>query len=189
LAPDPERSKYANGTKKAWFFPDTQEKICAKCSAKTHVRNFFKHNQTKDGYHSWCKNCCKEGNNRSRAKKYSTFEGRITTFLSSCRKNAKHRNHACTITAKDLITAWQTQDGICAYTGRSMTTAPGEYNSVSVERIDNSIGYTAENTILVCNIANRMKSDMAGKVFFDVCRDVVRHLGGADGHLDVEFTK
>jgi len=70
-----------------------------------------------------------------------------------------------------------------------MTTAPGEYNSVSVERIDNSIGYTAQNTILVCNIANRMKSDIAGKVFFDVCRDVVRHLGGADGNLDVEFTK
>jgi hypothetical protein len=70
-----------------------------------------------------------------------------------------------------------------------MTTAAGEYHSVSVERIDNSIGYTAENTILVCNIVNRMKSDIAGETFFDVCRDVVKHLGDAEGNLDVDFYK
>jgi hypothetical protein len=70
-----------------------------------------------------------------------------------------------------------------------MTTAPGKYNSVSVERINNSIGYTAENTILVCNIVNRMKSDIPGEVFFDVCRAVVRHLGDLDGNLDVDFCK
>lgn len=70
-----------------------------------------------------------------------------------------------------------------------MTTASGEYNSVSVERIDNSIGYTAENIILVCNIVNRMKSDLEGKAFFNVCRDVARHLGDADGNLDVDFAK
>lgn len=70
-----------------------------------------------------------------------------------------------------------------------MTTAPSEYNSVSVERIDNSVGYTVENTILVCNIVNRMKSNISGEVFFDVCRDVVRHLGDADGNLDVDFAK
>ena len=87
------------------------------------------------------------------------------------------------------MTAWQTQDGICAYTGRQMTTAPDQYNSVSVERIDNAVGYTAENTILVCNIVNRMKSDIAGEVFFDVCRDVVKHLGDAEGNLDVDFTR
>ena len=70
-----------------------------------------------------------------------------------------------------------------------MTTAPGQYTSVSVERIDNSIGYTAANTILVCNIVNRMKSDIPGEVFFDVCRAVVQHLGDPDGNLDVDFCK
>jgi hypothetical protein len=189
LTPSPERSKYANSTKRAWFFPDTQEKICAKCSVKTHVNNFFKHHQTKDGYHSWCKKCCKEGNNRSRAKKYSTIEGRIPTILSSCRKSAKHRNNECTITAEDLMAAWQLQGGACAYTGRQMTTAPSEYNSVSVERINNLIGYTAENTIFVCNIVNKMKSDLHGEAFFDACRDVVKHLGDADGNLNVDFVK
>lgn len=189
MSSSPEQSKYANSTKRAWFFPDTQEKICAKCGIRSHVSNFFKHRQTKDGFHSWCKSCCKEGNKQSRAKKYSTFEGRVPTFLTSCRKSAKSRGHVCTITAENLLDAWQAQDGICAYTGRQMTTAAGEYNSVSVERIDNAIGYTAENTILVCNIVNRMKSDIAGKTFFEVCKDVVKHLGDADGNLDVDFCK
>lgn len=70
-----------------------------------------------------------------------------------------------------------------------MTTAANEYNSVSVERIDNNVGYTAKNTILVCNIVNRMKSDIPGETFFEACRDVVKHLGDADGNLDVDFCK
>lgn len=189
LSSGPERSKYANNTKRAWYFPDTQEKICAKCTLKLSTTKFFKHKQTKDGFHSWCKSCCKEGNQRSKIKKYSTFEGRVTTFLTSCRKSAKSRGHVCTLTAEDLLNAWQTQGGVCAYTGRQMTTAPSEYNSVSVERINNNVGYTADNTILVCNVVNRMKSDIPGETFFEVCRDVLKHLGDANGNLDVDFCK
>jgi hypothetical protein len=189
MAACPERSKYANRTKRAWYYPETQEKICAKCAIKTSVVNFFKHNQTKDGYHSWCKQCCKKGNEKSRAKKYSTFEGRITTLLRCCRISAIKRKQECTITSEDLVNAWQKQGGICVYTGYEMTTAPSQYNSVSVERVDNSIGYTAENTVLVCNIVNRMKSDIPGEIFFDICLAVVRHLGNANGDLDVDFSK
>jgi len=72
----PERSKYSNSTKRAWFYPETQEKICAKCESKLSITEFFKHKQTKDGFHSWCKQCCKKGNDRSREKKYSSFNGR-----------------------------------------------------------------------------------------------------------------
>jgi hypothetical protein len=70
-----------------------------------------------------------------------------------------------------------------------MTTAPNEYTSVSVERIDSSVGYTAENTILVCNVINRMKSDLPGEVFFDMCRAVTDFLGDEDGNLGVDFRK
>lgn len=155
----------------------------------SHIENFFKHNQTKDGHHSWCKSCCKEGNERSRLKKYSTFEGRISTFLSCCKRNSIKRGQECTITSDDLLSAWHQQDGVCAYTGIKMTTAPNEYHSVSVERIDNEIGYTPENTILVCNIINQMKSNIPGEVFYEFCRSVVKHLGDEDGNLDVDFSK
>lgn len=185
----PELSKYSNRTKRAWFFPETQEKICAKCGKMSHVENFFKHGQTKDGYHSWCKSCCKEGNLRSRLKRYSTFEGRVSTFLSTCRHSSIKRGQECTITREDLMNAWEQQGGICVYTGLEMTTAPNENHSVSVERIDNEVGYTPENTVLVCNIVNQMKSNIPGEVFYEFCRLVVEHLGDESGRLDVDFRK
>jgi hypothetical protein len=189
LTSGPECSKYANSTKKAWFFPDTQEKICAKCDTKTHVSNFFKHHQTKDGYHSWCKKCCKKGNNLSRAKKYSSFEGRIATFLSTCRKSAEKRKQICSITADDLKQAWEAQSGICVYTGWAMTTQANCPTTVSVERIDSKQGYTKENTALVCNAVNRMKSNFSGEFFYSVCQAVVTHLGDNNGELAVDFVK
>jgi hypothetical protein len=185
----PEHSKYSNSTKRAWFYPETQEKICAKCALKLSIAEFFKHKQTKDGFHSWCKQCCKKGNDRSREKKYSSFDGRIPTFLASCRKSAKKRNHICSITSKDLQNAWEAQGGICVYTGWAMTTQPNFPTSVSIERIDSKQGYTTENTVLVCNIVNRMKSDFSGKLFYSVCRAVVGHLGDDSGELGVDFCK
>jgi hypothetical protein len=187
LIPTPERSRYANNSKRAFFFPETQEKICAKCEAISHVSNFFKHKQTSDGYHSWCKQCCREGGRRSLEKKYSTFEGRVKTFLRCCRESSKKRGQEFSITADDLCAAWDAQGGICAYTGWEMTTQPNLPNSVSIERIDSGEGYTKENTIFVCNIVNKMKSNFPGEMFYSVCLAVVRYLGDEDGNLAVDF--
>ena len=52
---------YANKNKRAIYFPETNEKICAKCGEKKSVESFFKHSATQDGWHSWCKACCKQG--------------------------------------------------------------------------------------------------------------------------------
>jgi len=70
-----------------------------------------------------------------------------------------------------------------------MTTQPNSPTSVSIERIDSKQGYTAENTVLVCNIVNRMKSDFSGKLFYSVCRAVIGHLGDDNGELGVDFYK
>lgn len=185
----PIKSKYANKTKRAWYFPDTREKICAKCGVKTSVENFFKHNQTQDGWHSWCKPCCKEANRKSLEKRYASFEGRVTTFINSCRKSAQKRGNEFELTRQDFLDMWEFQGGKCAYTFIDMTTQSNSPFSVSVERIDNSIGYTKENTILVCNVVNKMKSDFPGELFYAICKAVVEHLGDADGNLAVDFEK
>jgi hypothetical protein len=178
-----------HGLRKAFYFPETNSKSCAKCGEIKDVSLFFKHHDTSDGFHSWCKPCCKEGNNKSREKKYSTFDGRISTFLSSCKKNSEKRKNEFSLTKEDLIEMWETQGGICCYTGIEMTTLPAKPNSVSVERVDNSIGYTRENTVLVCNEINAMKSAMDGKDFFYFCKAVVDWLGDENGELDVDFRK
>ena len=84
---------------------------------------------------------------------------------------------------------WEAQGGKCAYTFFDMTTQASSPYSVSVERIDSAIGYTKQNTILVCFAVNRMKSDFDPLLFYEFCRGVVKHLGDKDGKLKVEFRK
>lgn len=152
-------------------------KTCFKCKELKNVSLFFKHTQTSDGYHSWCKTCCNEGNIKSRAKVYSTIEGRAKIFLQSCKRSALKRNQAFELTIEDVVGFWNKQNKVCAYSGVEMTLEAGRLNTVSIERIDSSVGYTKENTVLVCNIVNRMKSDFKYEDFYQYCSHVALFLG------------
>ena len=170
------------------LYANTSTKVCYKCKVEQSVIFFFKHNQTHDHLHSWCKTCCKEGCEKSREKKYSTIEGRVPTFLISCRNSARKRGNEFSITASDLIGMWNTQGGVCCYSGLQMELQPNSLFSVSVERVDNSIGYTVGNTVLVCKAVNSMKSAMTGEQFLMFCRAVSNWLTN-DGGQDVRFIK
>jgi len=152
-------------------------KTCFCCKTSKPYSLFFKHSQTPDGYHSWCKNCCTAGNIRSRAKQNSTIEGRAKIFLQNAKKSAVKRQQEFALTVDDIAKCWQQQDQICAYSGRKMTLEAGHLNTVSIERIDSSVGYTPENTILVCQAINRMKSDFPLDSFYELCADVAKFLG------------
>lgn len=160
-------------------------KPCFKCKETKEVALFFKHNQTSDGYHSWCKACCTEGNIKSRAKVYSTIEGRAKIFLQSCKRSATKRQQIFDLKIEDIVTFWNKQNKICAYSGVEMTLEAGKLNTVSIERIDSSVGYTKENTVLVCNIINRMKSDFQYEDFYLYCSNVAKFLGDEELKLTV----
>ena len=152
-------------------------KTCFCCKTEKPHNLFFKHCLTVDGYHSWCKDCCTEGNKRSRAKQNSTIEGRAKVFLQNARKSAAKRGQIFDLTVADIVDCWTTQWGVCAYSGRQMTLEAGLLNTVSIERIDSAVGYTPENTILVCQAINRMKSDFGFEDFYRLCKDVADFLG------------
>jgi len=160
-------------------------KKCFCCKTDKPYGLFFKHNQTLDGYHSWCKNCCTTGNIRSRAKQNSSIEGRAVIFLRNAKNAAVKRKQLFKLTVSDIVNFWNTQQAVCAYSGRQMTLEAGQLNTVSIERIDNNIGYTLENTILVCQAMNRMKSNFEFDEFYDLCRDVAKYLGGNKLNLSV----
>ncbi len=152
-------------------------KTCFCCKTNKPHDLFFKHAQTADGYHSWCKECCTAGNKKSRAKKNSTIEGRAQIFLCNARKSAAKRKQDFLLTVEDIVECWNLQQKLCAYSGRQMTLEAGRLNTVSIERIDSAIGYTPQNTILVCQAINRMKSDFDLNDFYGLCRDVSVFLG------------
>jgi hypothetical protein len=160
-------------------------KTCFKCKETKDLSLFFKHNQTSDGHHSWCKVCCTEGNKKSRNKLNSTIKGRATVFLRNAAKAAKSRGQEFNLTIQNIVECWDKQQHVCAYSGRTMTLEAGKLNTVSIERIDSDIGYTPENTILVCQAINRMKSDFRYDQFYYLCRDVALFLGDDDLKLSV----
>lgn len=160
-------------------------KTCFCCKTDKPYSLFFKHNQTADGYHSWCKDCCTVGNKRSRAKQNSTIEGRAKVFLQNAKKSAAKRQQVFALTIDDIVKCWEEQQGVCAYSGRQMTLDAGQLETVSIERIDSAVGYTPENTILVCQAINRMKSDFGFDNFYNLCRDVASFLGDDELKLTV----
>ena len=160
-------------------------KTCFKCKESKSFDLFFKHAQTLDGYHSWCKICCKEGNERSRKKLNATIEGRARVFLMNARKSAEKRQQEFNLTVQDIVDCWNNQTEICAYSGRLMSLEAGRLDTVSIERIDSKIGYTPENTILVCQAINRMKSDFTFEQFHEMCSDVAKFLGDESLNLSV----
>jgi hypothetical protein len=164
-------------------------KTCFCCKTDKPYSLFFKHRQTPDGYHSWCKECCNKGNERSRAKQNSTIEGRAKIFLQNARKSAVKRGQEFDLTIADVVACWDLQESVCAYSGRAMTLEAGKLNTVSIERIDSDVGYTPDNTILVCQAINRMKSDFSYEDFYALCRDVAEFLGDDELNLAVEARK
>jgi hypothetical protein len=160
-------------------------KTCFKCKSSKSLSLFFKSVNTSDGFHSWCKCCCTDGNIKSRQKQNSTIEGRAKIFLRNARNSAKKRNQEFSITIQNIVDCWNKQNQICAYSGNQMTLEAGKINTVSIERIDSNIGYTSENTILVCQSINRMKSDFSFDEFYNLCKDVALFLGDENLNLSV----
>ena len=103
----------------------------------------------------------------------------------NAKKSAKKRNQPFELSIQDIVDCWDGQLKICAYSGREMTLEAGKLNTVSIERIDSSVGYTPENTILVCQAINRMKSDFEYEDFYNLCRDVAVFLGNDNLLLSV----
>ena len=66
-----------------------------------------------------------------------------------------------------------------------MTLIAKQLNTVSIERINSKIGYTPQNTILVCQAVNRMKSNFAYEDFYELCRDVTMFLSDDELQLAV----
>jgi hypothetical protein len=162
---------------------EARMKTCSQCKIVKSSDQFFKHKQTKDGLHSWCKACCNIGNQKSRDKVNSTIEGRAKIFLQNAKKSAVKRKQVFELEIKDIVDCWNRQTQTCAYSGREMTLKQGELNTVSIERIDSKVGYTKDNTILVCNAVNRMKSDFDLHSFVSLCKDISKFLKGTHNGL------
>ena len=153
-------------------------KTCSQCKQLKSLTEFFKEKTNKDGLRNQCKSCRSAYSKNLRSIKNSTIEGRAKEFLRHAKESAIRRKQHFELNILDIIDCWNRQTQICAYSGRKMTLESGKLNTVSIERIDSKIGYTKDNTILVCNAVNRMKSDFELASFISLCKDISQFLKG-----------
>jgi hypothetical protein len=150
----------------------TLAKICTHCKLEKDASNFTAHKETKDKLASWCKSCSKEAAINSCHK---SLEHKAKHLVRSCKNSAKKRKQEITITAKDFLSQWKKQNGKCYYTGVELALLPHLNNTVSVDRVDNTVGYLPSNIVLCCHVINEMKSAMLLEDFLKFCDLVSKH--------------
>lgn len=84
---------------------------------------------------------------------------------SGYKSNAKRRNIEFSLTEEDFRNLINSP---CYFTGRTLT-----WESMGIDRLDSSRGYTLDNCVPACFPVNRAKSDMSVTEFFELIRNVV----------------
>jgi hypothetical protein len=110
--------------------------------------------------------------------RYLTIGRRATVLLASAKRRAADRGLDITISHQWLVSRWQEIGGLCEVTGLPMTllrspeTAHRQSFNPSLDRRDNSKGYSEENTRFVCVIVNIAINDFGEADFTTMCKAV-----------------
>jgi len=133
---------------------DTRTRKCNSCARRNYIDN--------NGGHSW---------------NYSGSEYFAGRQIAKWKSSAKRRGHEWSLTKSQLDDIFNSQKGICALSGITMTAEITSIYRVSIDRVDSSIGYVFGNVQFVCSIVNIMKNKFSEDVFIAVCESVVRNKG------------
>lgn len=107
-------------------------------------------------------------------KKKKKFPGMV---WNNTKSGAKIKKLNIDITREFLQELLEKQNYICALTGvRLVSSTKSKENTVSVDRIDSSRGYTKNNVQIVHKLANLIKRDIDELEFYKICKNIANHL-------------
>lgn len=107
-----------------------------------------------------------------------------TEFRYFKRINATHRHQKNNLSLQDIKDIWDRQNGICKHTGLrlSLPNSIGGFDEsipphkrASLDRIDNTKGYTKDNVHFVSYMTNLAKNRFDEKCVLDFIRDLRAH--------------
>lgn len=114
-------------------------------------------------------------NRNSYFRKYyrTSWSRRFSVLLGVARCRERKNKILITITKDDLIEQLEKQEYKCFYTGVSLLLQEvNKYNCVSIDRLDNTIGYISGNVVITTWLINRMKSNLTRDRFVETCKMV-----------------
>lgn len=161
-------------------------KRCGRCRIELPIVQFNRDASTSDGLKNRCKECRKfeqrrlyatsekhRAYNSGRTTKWrgTTLDAYLQWILATGRARAKRRGREFLLTKDWIREQYHAQGGFCAYTGFHMTWASGHGQvdtNISLDRLDTSLGYTPENTVLCCYRVNVSKGRKSLPVIMEV---------------------
>lgn len=114
-----------------------------------------------------CHKCANQDTN-SKPRRLGFSEAELHTIKIA----AANRGKSWNLSIADIHDLWEKQDGRCALTGAQMRKAPRTW---SIDRIDNSCGYTPDNIQLVLKQVNMMRGSLSVEDFTELCRAVAAY--------------
>lgn len=95
----------------------------------------------------------------------------VQRVLENCQRNSHSRQMDFSIDAGDIARLWIKQNGLCCWFQVPMETIGGVHapRSISVDRIDNSLGYVNSNIVLACRAANMGRGRIPPETFARFC--------------------
>jgi hypothetical protein len=169
-------------------------KYCGYSTASTKLRkilsekeiSFIKENYVKNGAEFCAKNlnttkdCVYHAAQKLKIRKnnsklnHAHISGRIWSNMIS---NAKLRNLLLDVTPDDIYEQYIKQNKRCALTGQDLILSfDTKLNTISVDRIDSSIGYIKSNIQIVHKLINQCKMDLSDESFYSLCKAVYFNL-------------
>lgn len=155
---------------------------CFICGKWLDPENFDTHSQYEYRNHKdkRCKQCKRKQNLEARAnysdeqKLYKIVQDR---WLAA-RSRAEKKNIPFTITKDDILELWENQNGKCAISNIPMTFEIDNgrvFTNVSVDQKNPGQGYTKENTQLICQAVNQLKSDWDMDTVLYICKSITEN--------------
>lgn len=125
---------------------------CCKCAVEKTLAHF---SVREGGYvRSYCKTC----DNQRRADYERTLRGNASALVRNAKKRSRMKGWDCNLDIDFILDTILRQEGRCAYSGVQMQLLlPHSDWRMSLERIDNAIGYVPENSVLIAAEFNTME--------------------------------
>jgi len=109
----------------------------------------------------------------------------VEVKMSSCRRGAKAKNIHFEEADAEQLAEKLTQ--ACCYCGIEPSEKNGELNGL--DRVDNTGGYTDENTVPACSTCNFAKGTMSAAMFQSMCVRVTQHLIRFNDEVGIEASE
>ena len=140
-------------------------KSCIACKQILPEQNFYSYwckSRNKSRVRARCKTC-EQPLRTSQKKSYQPLHYRdLNSRLKNLVTKAKNRSKQVspTLSWEYLLGLWLKQEGKCKYSGLPLSFEANHPDTVSLDRIDSSLGYTEGNLQLVSATVNKIKLNL-----------------------------